>query len=76
LLSPGTKASLQVEALLQDLSNQPTDQPIHVFTVHYGNHPDQDGTLRRIAGNSGAGFYDASSPGSFNDLMIRVLSNF
>jgi Ca-activated chloride channel homolog len=76
LLTPGTRTSPQVDALLQDLRNQPTDQPIHVFTIHYGNHPDQDGILRRIAGNSGAGFYDASSPGSFNDLMIRVLSNF
>jgi Ca-activated chloride channel family protein len=76
LLSPGTGAtSTEVEALLQSLRDQPANQPIHVFTVSYGDHPDTGGNLSRIALNSG-GFYNAASPASFHDLMIQVLSNF
>jgi Ca-activated chloride channel homolog len=76
LLSPGTGAtSAQVDALLHTLRNQPTERSIHVFTVSYGDHPDK-GRLLRIAQASGGGFYDAASPGTFHDLMIRVLSNF
>jgi Ca-activated chloride channel homolog len=77
LLSPGTGATpTDVEALLLNLRDQPANQPIHVFTVSYGDHPDRTGNLSRIALNSGAGFYDAASPGSFHYLMIQVLSNF
>jgi len=76
LLSPGTGAtSTGVEKLQHDLSTQPADQPIHVFTVAYGYQPDLT-TLSRIARASGAGPYSTVSPGSLHDLMIQVLSNF
>jgi Ca-activated chloride channel family protein len=77
LLSPGTGATPpEIETLLGMLRNQPPDRSIHIFTVSYGNAPDQNGTLLKIANASGGGFYDTASPGTFHDLMIQVLSNF
>lgn len=75
LLSPGHGATPEFQRLLQTLRNQPTDQPIHVFTVAYGDHPDVT-RLSQIALNSDAGFYTPSPGSSLDDLMIQVLSNF
>jgi Ca-activated chloride channel family protein len=77
LLSPGTGATAtEVDALRLELRNQPVDRSIHVFTVAYGDHPDETFRLSRIALASGAGFYNSASASSFRDLMIQVLSNF
>lgn len=65
----------QVDPLLRRLLAQPADRVIRVFTVADGDHPDTT-TLTRIALASGAGYYRASSPGAFHDLLLSVLSNF
>lgn len=65
----------QVIAELQAGSEGASSRPVRVFTISYGDGADTL-TLKAIAQATAAAHYDASDPGTIQQVFTAVISNF
>lgn len=64
-----------LDGLLRELRSEDEKRIVRVFTLGYGKDADQD-TLKRIADESRAAFYDASNPATITKVFTDLVSNF